>query len=265
MSREMPDLINWLYLEPGDVAVHRGGRVGMFAELHAILGGLLCADRQGFRLSVEVQRGFYSTPGCQNWFERYFKPIREDGPPRTAICRQDAYELCKWAQCLDLETRVALLPRFVPRAEYLDAALAFIDEQRPDIGLHFRGTDKVTEGAVYVPPRFAAQWLPPGKRVFVATDCAHWLRDFAELYPGDVIAHDHLRSITDMPLHKGRGSKPGRNPDRVGRETVLDWLTLSECPILHNSHGNFSAFAALRALLRGNLYSGSIQAAYLAE
>ena len=115
------------------------------------------------------------------------------------------------------------------------------------LGLHFRGTDKNTalwETNPVSPEAFGAvvedflQTHPEVTAIFVATDEARFLEAISRLRP--VIAYSQARSADGQTLWDTHAA--GDNT-AVGKDAILDCLTLSRCRYVLKGMSALSAFA----------------------
>lgn len=114
------------------------------------------------------------------------------------------------------------------------------------IGIHYRGTDKISEAPrVLYETVFTTineiikNYHQKNYKLFVATDEQDFLDWIKEKFPNRVIYQNALRSLTGDPLHI-----PPQSPYQQGEEALIDSILLSNCNYLIRTSSNLSLWSS---------------------
>jgi hypothetical protein len=105
------------------------------------------------------------------------------------------------------------------------------------IGIHLRGTDKITE-CIATPPAeilaFANKKYK-GYQFYIATDEEALLNLAKKLLKGPVIAYNSMRSQNGQPIHFYNNNKP-----RAGEDVLIEAMLLARCHVFLHTSSNVS-------------------------
>ncbi len=257
---------------------------GLFSEFFAVLGALRYAERNGAAgVKVEFSSDLYRDPARDaNWWSYFFAPLMWLGPPRPdpPVVRADGWTRFGPHAWNDSWT-AQIIPGNAGRrpypidssAEMHEAARLTARHIRPQpallarlgerwtahtapgdfvVGLHYRGTDKITAYPYRSPDyrlyaeqleRVLARHQPKAWRVCVATDETEFI-DWAVGRYGDRVFFqpDAPRLSSGDPVARRTGThKNLALPGYLKGETaVLDCLLLSRCHHLIKNRSSLS-------------------------
>jgi hypothetical protein len=220
---------------------------GFFAQLNWCLYILAYCEKSTRLPLISLTSPTYSNIPNHDWFHDFFDDLVSNATPyaapqtlriahinETTFARQFSTDMT-----LDNAHRLfTTYYRVKPFIQsYVDAFLSREFGAHPVIGLHFRGTDKVSEA----PP---VDWLrcfrsvmkyaadnPSTKKAFISSDDPKFVDWFAHQAAGTlyvVIHPDHERSRDGQAVHS---SMTGNN-SRKGFEALVNCLLLSHCTAL---------------------------------
>lgn len=228
---------------------------GLFSRYLTVLGFLEHFENGHYAgLNVNFEdRGFYYDPEHgPNWWQYYFDPLYV-GSTNNAVIKRFNWEECSDAAyfaCDNLtrERAFELIKKYIrPRAYIKEEVEAFIDsrfQKTYTIGIHYRGTDKITEKeALFISYSNVLEALLlhinenqiAKFKIFIATDEQPFLDYMKARFPRQVIYQEATRSENDQAIHIGN-----TNPYQIGKEAVIDALLLSRCDFLIRTWSNLS-------------------------
>lgn len=107
---------------------------------------------------------------------------------------------------------------------------------KPTIGIHLRGTDKITE-CIPVPPQtlLAHANTYKGYQYFIATDEEQLLELAKKTLKGNVIHYDSIRSKNGQPVHFCNNNKY-----KAGEDILIESILLSSCNKFIHTSSNVS-------------------------
>ncbi|MCE2983843.1 MAG: nodulation protein NodZ [Parachlamydia sp.] len=218
---------------------------GFFAIFNSVLGLLAEFEEGGYEgVKVDLNSGFYLDPHYgPNWWNYYFEPLALgiQEAPFEEIDGQKVQQLIDRGLNLERSDAHHLIQKYVKIMPGIQADVdtfvkSFFEEYFV-IGVHHRGTDKVTEAKIISYQRTFNElnWLLaqlPEKliektKIFVATDEEDFLQTAKELYPSLIIHCNFTRSRDCQPLHYQDGLYQSNY--EKGKEALLDCLFLSRC------------------------------------
>lgn len=243
---------------------------GFFSCFRAVIGALdyyennkASAPYESFQ--VKFLGGLYLDPfRGPNWWEYYFEPIVSSSDPHdaTPYCEKIppktrsrlAYDA---GSIMPAERSHELIQKYIRIKPHIQQEVnAYVDTHFKGcamIGIHYRGTDKITEAPrvpyeqVYKTLRKTiANLTTDTYKIFVATDEQAFLDDIGSNFK-NVICYDCLRSANDTPLHYSKAQEsmsPSSNPYERGKEALIDCLLLAKCHILIRTQSNLSSAAS---------------------
>ncbi len=241
-----------LNLQAQTSVVLRSRDAGMFSIFYDVLALLQSYENSRFDY-VEVNFG---TTGCyydpsygSNWWGYYFQPVvlgHKSGPVKEVYGGDEGVN--PW----DIELRTSraeahrLIGKYIKLHAHVEEKInKFVKKQFRGytIGIHYRGTDKISEAPrmpyEYVDAKLQETMQRLGHQrytIFVATDEGDFIRYMLTRY-GDKICflHQALRSFDGQPLHVTTSQKY-----KHGEDAVLDCLLLSKTDLLIRTSSNLS-------------------------
>lgn len=266
-ERLKPLYIPWQQHDNGGVyAVDICARVGLFAQMNWLLYVLEHCERRALKPWVRLSSPYYCAPTRgADWLEHFFD-WRQLGPQERA---QIASGQCRLSRATTVEqlgfpdsyardmrlrrARHLLDLHLLPKPALLAQVDGFVEREfgpEPIIGLHYRGTDKVTE-APQVPwedaiaaVRDLALRQPQFRSVFVASDDANFITYAMQaLRPLRVITHDDQeRSSDGLAVHTRIGVG---DQYRKAEEALVNCLLLARCGALVRTASFLSGWASV--------------------
>lgn len=225
------------------------GFFSIFMDVTSILNSYDQGYIRGLNINFGKTGVYYDPNYGDNWWEYYFEPIvlgDMSEPVRyTGWGNEYQLELSNpWAHHNVIKKYIQLKPHV---QEKLDA---FVEENFSGyyvIGVHYRGTDKITEN-----PRVSYEKMISaindevvkllGKnkkwKIFLATDEHQFMLLVKSKYRNKVCCLDAFRAMDEhSPVH----TDANRSPYRCGEEALLDCILLSKTNVLLRTESNLSA------------------------
>jgi hypothetical protein len=224
---------------------------GMFAVFHMVLGALSLYEEGTYPgLKVDLDGLLYFDPQKgPHWWEYFFDPIelghKDIYTHQHILSREETGALWLKAFLFDKFRKNELIQKYIRvKPEILEEIDSYVDSHFKDsyiIGVHHRGTDKVTEWPL-IPYEQTIHTLnhiirnlPKSDvkrlKIYVATDDHYFLDHILERFPYEIIYNDFARSKTSKPIHD-HGLTFYSNNYQKGKEALVDCLLLSRCNIL---------------------------------
>lgn len=222
---------------------------GMFAVFGSVLGALNFYENGSYAgLKIDLNSGRYLDPEKgPNWWEYFFEPIclGDESALAHHFSIEEYVHLALHAIPHDRNRAFELIQRYVHVKPDIQTELdAFVNNHFMGhymIGVHHRGTDKVTEWPL-VPYKKTCEILRKiikelpkehrqSVRIYVATDEENFITYISQQFPRHVIYNDFARSCDATPLHD-YGANFYQNNYQMGKEALLDCLLLSKCHVL---------------------------------
>jgi hypothetical protein len=243
-------------IEEGEILKYRGRRVGLFACYLEVIGLIDACEQNNVQFEVDIALGMYSMMKHEkgtNWWEYYFEPIRavkQDAKIHN-FNRKRCLQALHACYRLSIERRKEIINKHIQPLPDVQAEIdAFSDKY--DVpnryAMHYRATDKVTEGAILFPAQYAVEKLDEMHgsndwKLFLATDSNKFLYKMIELIGEDRVCYtESTRSSDQHPVHVS--NKKGRN-EILGREAVVDCYLLASCKRIFGTTSNLSTAARL--------------------
>lgn len=227
---------------------------GMFSLFSTVVGFLDFYEEKGCAIEVDLENkgAYYDKKKGANWWTYYFEPISLGTKSANAIEVGDAEQAAFANQTLSHMSREKaqqLIEKYIVIKKPLQKKIdAFVKKHFQDqfvIGVHYRGTDKISEA-----PRIAyeqvfkevekAAHAHPSYKLFVATDEQAFLDAISARFQGKVVFLDAIRSSNGKALHASQ-----KNGFQKGEEALLDCVLLSKTNLLIRTASNLSACSAL--------------------
>jgi hypothetical protein len=190
-----------------------------------------------------------------NWWEYFFEPIRI-GKEKEPKYRFSLYEHCLFVgntMAMPRKKVFKLIRKYIHvKPEIQEEVDSFVNQNFENhfvIGIHHRGTDKVTEVPL-VPFEKTYQALTDviqnltdeqksSFKIYVATDDQHFFNYMLNLFPSQMIYNDFVRSSDGQALHWGSDNK-FQSIYQKGKEALVDCLLLSKYNILIRPNSTLS-------------------------
>lgn len=219
---------------------------GFGAIFSSVLSALNVYEQGGYGgIKIDLNSGIYLDPERgPNYWEYFFKPINlgnESNIP-YAFTSDDVSMLINAGFVMPRERGFELIQKYIHLKPHIEQEVdAFVQSQFNGyftIAIHHRGTDKKVEVPI-VPYQtiicHVLWWLANGPkdkiaRIFIATDDQNFLNYMCQLFPGQVIYNDFVRSQDGNPLHYGNNWY--LNNYQKGKEALVDCLLLGKCDVL---------------------------------
>jgi len=229
-----------------------GYNPGMFSLFSSVLGFLDFHEEKGCAVEVDFgKKGvYYDKKKGPNWWNYYFEPIAlgDVGKAIEITDEQQSSFANKIHSQMSRKEVHRLIENYIRIKKPIQAKIeAFILQHFKDhfvIGIHYRGTDKISEAArvdyeaVYQEIEKAIDEKKEFK-LFVATDEQPFLDAISLRYPGKVISIEAIRSSSSKAVHASR-----KNGYQKGEEALIDCILLSKTNLLIRTSSNLSACSA---------------------
>jgi len=227
---------------------------GMFSCFTMVLGSLENYEKgiyKGVWVNFGMEGLYYEPTHGPNWWEYYFKPIKL-GQLKGSLHHatwQEAHQMAYiGGEKLNRKRAYALIKKYIQVNDSIQAEVdQIVNHQFANtyvIGIHYRGTDKVTSGEALetnyetvleaVEQHIAAKNLTDFK-IFIATDAEPFIDYISYRFPGKVCFQSAHRSTDDLPVHL-----QAKEPYQIGREALIDTLLLSRTSYLIRTPSNLS-------------------------
>lgn len=230
------------------------GGYGMFSCFTMVLGSLENYEKgvyKGVWINFGTEGLYYEPTHGPNWWEYYFKPIKLGKMKGTLhhSTWQEAHRMARiGAEKLSRKRAHALIQKYIQVDKAIQAEVdQIVKTQFANtyvIGIHYRGTDKVTSGEALetnyetvmaaIDQHIAEKNLTHFK-LFIATDEEPFIDYISYRYPGKVCFQPAHRSSDELPVHL-----QAVEPYQVGREALIDTLLLSRTSYLIRTASNLS-------------------------
>lgn len=238
------------------VLLDRGS--GMFSEFNDVLCVLDCYEKDlcaGLQVDFG-EKGFYYEPTKgPNWWQYYCEPINIGDRSKGKILAVTGLRIPNAIPRISLITyprkkAAELTEKYIHVKPHIRAKVdAFVSKNFKNsfiIGVHYRGTDKMT-----VAPRVAydevfkeinekiAELGLQDYKIFVATDENDFIKYVSEAFPNKIIYRKAaVRSNDGDPVHI-----QAESPYKVGEDAILDCLLLSRTDFLIRTTSNLSLWS----------------------
>lgn len=231
--------------------IMKGRNVGFFSMVFQILGSLCFCEKYGHNLNIEFSGGpYFEKSKGENWWSYYFSQNRflfsnDNAEGKRVLNDWQQKDFSYFGRMLSSSNGHRLIDLIGIKPEILEKVSAFRNTNmlgRHVIGIHYRGTDKVSGTAREsnrVPYNDILAYLKKDCRsfFFVATDEQAFLDYMRSHYDERVISHDAIRSTTSKSIH---GGLLEHSMAKAGEEALIDCLLLSCCNKLFRTDSNLS-------------------------
>lgn len=229
--------------------------VGMFSHFFTVLGFLDYYDKErfaGVKIDFGRQGLYYDKEWGPNWWGYYFEPIEvgnmKNGEQKTFRRRECIFQSYRATSLISRQRAYELIQKYVKvKPEIASEIDQFVNEYFTApfvIGVHYRGTDKITTGEagfvsydtiIQKVVEVVKEYDLTDYKVYVATDETNFLNYIQRHFPEQVVYQEATRSSTKTPIHL-----KSKNPYQIGKEAVIDALLLSKCDYLIRTSSNLS-------------------------
>lgn len=227
---------------------------GMFSCFTMTLGLLDQFEKgeyAGIRIDFGPQGVHHDPEKGPNWWEYYFEPLElgTQGIKKTQLKINGTHKLARIGRdLLGRNNAYRLIQKYIRvKADIQNEVDQFVQTHFTDkqvIGIHYRGTDKITSGeARYVNYENVIEEIRTSIEendlnnylLFVATDEEGFLEYLLDRFPNKVVFQNAHRSVDACPVHLFAAE-----PYLVGREALIDTLLLSRTHFLIRTASNLS-------------------------
>lgn len=222
-------------------------QAGFFSLFFQVIGALDYCRSYGHNLIVNFSDGLYVSQKGQNWWQCYFnKSCFGSNFPTSEVEIESIYEqhcFSDYGKNLPDQVGHKILNDFGirPKATINQKVQRFVNSYFRDrfiVGVHYRGTDKVSESELIPYPYVIKELSKYSNCAFyVATDEVEFLQYVCNSFPGKVIYYDALRSGDGTPVHFSSNCK---DKYRLGEDALIECLLLSQCNVLMRTESNLS-------------------------
>lgn len=228
---------------------------GLFSVFNTVLGALDSYDRgyiSGLSIDFEKNGWYFDERHGSNWWNYYFEPI-ELGNNDSCVAKklfptyqkiifayQSQFEMSRERAHELIQKYIHVRPHIMKQ---IDDFCSQNFENKFIIGVHYRGTDKLTEASPISRTDIVArineslsEYHNKSVKIFVATDDASFCSFIKEQFPSLIVMRDALRSDNDMGVH----TRSDLDPYQKGEDAIIDCLLLSRCNVLIKMASNLS-------------------------
>jgi hypothetical protein len=223
---------------------------GLFSLFSTVIGFLDFYEEKQCAIEVDLgKKGvYYEKKKGPNWWTYYFEPIAFGNKTDKIVEISDEQQSSfanKTLERMSREEVHRLIKKYIVLKKPIKKKIdAFAKKHFTDqfvIGIHYRGTDKISEA-----PRVAyervfeeIEKVAKGKskyKLFVATDEQAFLDAILVRFSGKVVYLDSIRSSNGKAIHSSK-----KNAYQKGEEAILDCLLLSKTNFLIRTESNLGA------------------------
>lgn len=229
---------------------------GLFSVFNTVLGALDSYDRgyiSGLSIDFEKNGWYFDENYGSNWWNYYFEPIELGSNDGGSVVKKlfPTYQKIIFAYQsqfeMPRERAYELIQKYIHVRSHIlkqidDFCFQWFDDKFV-IGVHYRGTDKLTEASPISRADIVArindclaQHQDQAVKIFVATDDASFCGFIKEQFSDLIVMRDALRSDNDMGVH----TRSDLAPYQKGEDAIIDCLLLSRCDVLIKMASNLS-------------------------
>ena len=228
---------------------------GFFSVFNTVLGCLQDFDQGLFQgLTIDFQdKGLYYDPLYgPNWWHYYFEPINisNTNSGQTTVKKFPLYKKIIFAFQsqfdIDRQEGYFLIGKYIHLTSHIQDQISnFVREHFKDsyvIGVHYRGTDKVSEAPAVTYELVAKEvnkaieaYHGSDYKIFVATDDGLFFKYMVGMFPNKVCGIDTYRSEDGTPVHIQKN-----NNYKKGQDALLDCILLSKTDLIIKCASNLS-------------------------
>ena len=228
---------------------------GLFSVFHTVIGSLDAYEKEkwtGLTVDFKDQGNYYDKAHGPNWWQYYFEPINIGYFDEAKAKKFPTYKKVAFSymgEFLLPRTRVyELIQKYIRLKPHMQKKIdTYYTHHFAGcyvIGVHYRGTDKVSEAShvsyheAYKYIQCAVHTLSDKKniRVFIATDDANFFQFIKKTFPGKAFGMNAIRSYDDKTVHHNtKGQRYKR-----GEDAIIDCILLSKCQLLIKTASNLS-------------------------
>jgi len=219
---------------------------GLFSVFNTVIGCLYTYELQnwsGLKVDFKDQGLYYDKNHGSNWWEYYFEPIRLGAVNNATLKEFSADVLLDFTLLaqftLDKFTVFKLIKKYIKLKDHIKNKIdTFYHKHFKGscvIGVHYRGTDKVSEAPhvpyekVFCELQYIVQNCKNSNiKIFVATDDALFFEYIKDKFPDKVFGIEAIRSNNNKPVHFFEKTQNYKK----GEDAVIDCILLSRCQLL---------------------------------
>ncbi len=235
----------------------RTDNAGFFCVFNIVLGALEFCEQHNVMLAVDFQENgwYYDQQKGPNWWSYYFdQPRMALHGPVSNIKKFKEWQKFVFSieghHILSRKRAYELIQRYIrikkPIQKLVDAFYHKHMECFYMIGIHYRGTDKITEAPSVTYEQVIDTLknqldMPTEKpiKLFIATDDQLFLDYMQKIYGSQICATNALRSTSTKAVH----TNLALNNYKKGEDALIDCLLLSKCDFLMKMASNLSDVA----------------------
>lgn len=228
---------------------------GFFSLFNSVLGALdnYEASREfvGFEVNFGNRGYYYDKIRGENWWQYYFEPIKisKGNFDNMAVQELPQNQSCRFSifAQFDMSRKRAneLINKYIRTKPHVQKRIdLFVENNFKNytvIGVHYRGTDKVSEAPV-VPYERVYNTIKKdvvnikNTKIFIATDDEYFLNFMKIKFGEQVICLDATRSLNGAALHTSQQY----DKYNLGEDAIVDCVLLSKCNKLYKTASNLS-------------------------
>lgn len=226
---------------------------GFFSVFNTVIGFLDFYEKHhpiGIQVDFGTRGWYYDRAMGPNSWEYFFEPISFGKPTTAKVVKVPNYKKVIYSLTAQFqmprERAHFLIKKYIRLKPHMEKKVEdFVQNNFKGffvIGVHYRGTDKVTE-APYVSYEMVtehvnkaiAQLSDAPYKIFIATDDSNFLHFMKDQYPDLILNIDAIRSSDEKPVHVTSSENY-----KKGEEAILDCIFLSRTNLLLKTASNLS-------------------------
>ncbi len=227
---------------------------GMFSVFHYLLGIMHQVEEMkdpALEIDFEENGLYYESSKGKNSWEYFFEPIKTNREDLTTIAfdERDYGMLAAIGEGLSRTQANRYIKKYFRMKEGIRKEIDdFVEKHfkgNQVIGVHYRGTDKVSEAPRVSYEKMISQVKDyieshSGEhfKIFVATDEENFVETMHGAFSGQVVTSGARRSTDGHPLHVN-----SKDPYQTGKEALIDGELLSQGKVLIKTKSNLSEFS----------------------
>lgn len=240
------------------IASIKGTKSGFFSCFRSTISTIYWCEQNNLVPYIDWTNTLFSDknkPNLNAW-EYYFRQLSPC--PEEDIIAQENYitgdnENAKQIYSNIISKYVCIRPEILQKVN--DFIFNNFNTKSPNLGIHYRKTDKITAGNDGMEPASGRPVnidhfiqtintylnMHPDINLFISTDCEHSLNIFKECFP-KIKYYNCFRSNDNRPIHT---TDQGISPFKKGEDVLIDCLLLSKCDTIIKSCSNVSICSTL--------------------
>jgi hypothetical protein len=230
---------------------------GMFSVFNYVAGVLYEYDKNsyaGIEVNFRNEGLYYQKEYGLNWWEYYCKPISIGDKSKAITIELNIKDHLKYAYFVENELSRNQVNQIIKKhieirshvQEKIESYYSRFLKGTFTIGVHYRGTDKVSEAPRVAYTEILNHILNEiekrnllNYKIFVATDELNFLNFAKKELPNKIFSYSTLHSTDQKSLHIGSTE----NKYILGEEALIDCVLLSKCNLLIRTSSNLSLWS----------------------